>query len=85
MLASRGGTLTAAECLALYGRAIALSELYENLVDYDLPLGVQGTAIVNSDEDPLHVSLIRCILLRMMGWLHRCSRSSNRKSCMETE
>ncbi|MYM63357.1 HlyD family secretion protein [Pseudomaricurvus sp. HS19] len=64
------GNLVAASQLAVHGQAIAVIELDENLDDYLLPRGVQGKIAIISDHDPLHVSLIRRILLRMMGWLN---------------
>ena len=62
--------LISASRLAVHGRAIALIELDEDLRDYNLPLGVQGKVAIISDYDPLHVSLIRRILLRMVGWIN---------------
>jgi multidrug resistance efflux pump len=64
------GALISAQRLAVHGRALAVIELDEDLDDYALPRGIQGKAIIISDSDPLHVSLIRRILLRMMGWLN---------------
>jgi multidrug resistance efflux pump len=65
------GNLLSAKALIPHGFAIGIIELDENLDDYNLPLGVQGKAVViNHDNDPLHVSLMRRILLRMMGWIN---------------
>ena len=64
------GTLVAASRVATHGRALAVINLDEDLDSYDLPRGLQGKAIIISDSDPLHVSMIRRILLRMMGWLN---------------
>ncbi|RLA04804.1 MAG: hypothetical protein DRQ47_02780 [Gammaproteobacteria bacterium] len=67
---SASGALISADMLKKNGFAIALIELDEDLDDYNLPLGVQGQAVaINHMHDPLHVSLIRQILLRMMSWL----------------
>lgn len=65
-----GGNLVSAKSLTAHGRALAIIELDEELDAYGLPRGIQGKAIIVSDSDPLHVSLIRRILLRMMGWLN---------------
>ncbi len=54
----------------MHGRALALIELDEDLDDYDLPRGVQGKIAILSDNDVMHVSIIRRILLRMVGWLN---------------
>ncbi|MDJ0806540.1 MAG: HlyD family secretion protein [Gammaproteobacteria bacterium] len=64
------GTLISAQRVAAHGRALAIVELEENLDDYGLPRGVQGKMAIFSESDPLHVSLIRRILLRMVGWLN---------------
>lgn len=64
------GNLISANRLAAHGRAVAIIELEEDLDDYGLPLGVQGKAAIISDHDILHVSLIRRILLRMVGWIN---------------
>ncbi len=64
------GTLVAASRVASHGRALAVINLDEDLDVYDLPRGLQGKAIIISDSDTLHVSMIRRILLRMMGWLN---------------
>ena len=65
------GQLISAKKLATHGFAIGVIELEEDLTDYNLPLGVQGKAVViNHENDPLHVSLMRKILLRMMGWIN---------------
>lgn len=64
------GNLISANRLAANGRALAIIELDENLNDYNLPRGIQGKIAIISDSDPLHVSLIRRILLRMMGWIN---------------
>ena len=65
-----GGNLISASRLAAHGRAVAIIELEENLDDYGLPMGVQGKAAIISEHDFLHVSLIRRILLRMLGWIN---------------
>jgi multidrug resistance efflux pump len=64
------GNLVSARRLAEHGRALALVELEEDLDDYDLPRGVQGKMAIFSDHDLLHVSIIRRVLLRMVGWLN---------------
>lgn len=64
------GNLISANTLAAHGRAVAVIELEENLRDYNLPRGVQGKVAIISDTDPLHVSIIRRVLLRMLGWLN---------------
>ncbi len=64
------GNLVSAKRVTAHGRALAVIDLDQNLDDYDLPRGLQGKAIIISDSDPLHVSMIRRILLRMMGWLN---------------
>lgn len=65
------GQLISAKKLSTHGFAIGIIELEEDLDDYHLPFGVQGKAVViNHDSDPLHVSLMRRILLRMMGWIN---------------
>jgi len=64
------GNMISANRLASHGRAIAIIELDEDLKDYGLPRGVQGKIAIISDYDPLHVSMIRRILLRMMGWIN---------------
>lgn len=64
------GNLISASRLAAHGRAVAIIELEEDLRDYNLPRGVQGKVAIISDSDPLHVSLIRRVLLRMVGWLN---------------
>lgn len=65
------GQLISANRLAVHGFAVGIIELEENLSDYKLPFGVQGKAVViNHDSDPMHVSLMRQILLRMMGWIN---------------
>ena len=64
------GTLISAANISKHGFAIAMIELDEDLDDYNLPLGVQGQAVaINSEHDPMHVSLVRRILLRMMAWI----------------
>jgi len=66
-----GGQLVSAKKLTSHGFAIGIIELEEDLSDYNLPLGVQGKAVViNKEHDPLHVSLMRKLLLRMMGWIN---------------
>lgn len=65
------GQLISANRLAVHGFSVGIIELEENLSDYHLPFGVQGKAVViNHESDPLHVSLMRRILLRMMGWIN---------------
>ena len=64
------GSLLSANRVAMHGRALAIIKLEENLNDYHLPRGVQGKIAIISDNDPLHVSLIRRILLRMVGWIN---------------
>ena len=67
---SASGALISAKMIAQHGFGIALIELEEDLDDYNLPLGVQGQAVaINHAHDPMHVSLMRQILLRMMSWL----------------
>ena len=64
------GSLLSANNLMRHGFAIGVIELDEDLNSYNLPLGVQGQAVaINKDNDYLHVSMIRRILLRMMSWL----------------
>jgi len=64
------GSLMSASTIMRHGFVIGVIELDEDLNDYNLPLGVQGQAVViNADHDILHVSLVRRILLRMMAWL----------------
>lgn len=64
------GNLISASRLAAHGRAIAIIELDEDLKDYNLPRGVQGKVAIISDHDFLHVSIIRRVLLRMLGWIN---------------
>jgi multidrug resistance efflux pump len=64
------GNLISARRLAEHGRALALVELEEDLDNYGLPRGVQGKMAIFSDHDVLHVSIIRRVLLRMVGWLN---------------
>ncbi|MCU7918141.1 MAG: HlyD family secretion protein [Candidatus Thiodiazotropha sp. (ex Epidulcina cf. delphinae)] len=64
------GNLISARKLAEHGRALALIELEEDLDNYGLPRGVQGKMAIFSDHDVMHVSLIRRVLLRMVGWLN---------------
>lgn len=64
------GNLVSANRLAAHGRAIAIIELDEDLNDYNLPRGVQGKVAIISDHDILHVSIIRRVLLRMLGWIN---------------
>lgn len=64
------GTLIPASVISKGGFVIGIIELDEDLTDYNLPLGVQGQAVViNHKHDILHVSMVRRILLRMMAWL----------------
>ncbi|WP_371372295.1 HlyD family secretion protein [Thalassotalea aquiviva] len=65
------GQLISAKKLAAHGFAVGIIELEDDLSEFNLPLGVQGKAVViNGNHDPLHVSLMRRILLRMMGWIN---------------
>jgi len=63
------GQLISAREVARAGRAIGLIELQEDLDQYDLPRGVQGKAAIYSSHFS-HVSIIRKVLLRMMGWIN---------------
>ncbi|MCW8346368.1 biotin/lipoyl-binding protein [Vibrio sp. ZSDZ65] len=64
------GTLVSASTLARHGFAVGIIELDEDLNDYELPMGVQGQAVVlNHDGDILHTSIVRRVLIRMMSWL----------------
>ncbi|WP_068547574.1 HlyD family secretion protein [Thalassotalea crassostreae] len=64
------GSLMPASMIAKHGFVIGIIELDEDLNDYNLPLGVQGQAVViNTENDILHVSVVRRILIRMMAWL----------------
>lgn len=65
-----GGSLISAKKLAENGRALAVVELEEDLDSYGLPRGVQGKMAIFSDHDILHVSIIRRVLLRMVGWIN---------------
>lgn len=42
----------------------------EDLNALGIPIGVQGRAAVYTEQDALHSSPVRRILLRMMGWLN---------------
>ena len=64
-----GGTLISAKRLAQHGRGIAIIQLEEDLTDYNLPLGVQGKGAIYTDNFS-HVSVMRKVLLRMVGWLN---------------
>lgn len=65
------GSLISANRLRSHGFAIGVIEFDEDISQFNLPRGVQGTAvIINADSDPLHVSMVRKILLRMMSWLN---------------
>ncbi|MEL0584052.1 MAG: hypothetical protein AAES65_04125 [Candidatus Thiodiazotropha sp. (ex. Lucinoma kazani)] len=64
------GNLISAQKVAAHGGALAVVELDEDLDDYGLPRGIQGKMAIFSEQDPLHVLLIRRILLRMVGWLN---------------
>ena len=44
-------------------------ELEEDLNSYNLPRGVQGKVAIYSDSFT-HVSIIRRVLLRMLGWIN---------------
>lgn len=64
------GSLISSGLIAKHGFAIAIIELDEDLNQYNLPLGVQGqAATLNYEHDIMHVSAMRRILLRMLGWL----------------
>jgi multidrug resistance efflux pump len=63
------GNLVSADSVARSGRVVAVIELEEDLNDYGLPRGVQGSAAVYSDHLE-HVAVMRRILLRMVGWLN---------------
>ncbi len=64
------GSLISADTLTKHGFVIGVIELDEDLNDYNLPLGVEGQAVaINHENDIMHVSLIRRILIRMMAWL----------------
>lgn len=62
--------LFSASAISVNSRAIAIIELDENLDDYNLPRGIQGKVAILSEHDPLHVSMLRRVLLRMMSWLN---------------
>jgi multidrug resistance efflux pump len=64
-----GGNLVSARQVAAHGRALASIELEEDLNSYNLPLGVQGKVAIYSDSFT-HVSVIRRVLLRMLGWIN---------------
>lgn len=64
-----GGTLIGGRLLSQPGRAIATVVLDEDLRQYNLPLGVQGQIAVYTDSFT-HVSVIRRVLMRMLGWLN---------------
>lgn len=64
-----GGTLVSARQLSTHGRAIAVIKLDEDWNQYNLPRGVQGKMAIYSDQFT-HVSVMRRILLRMLGWLN---------------
>lgn len=61
--------LLSARQLSEFGQAIGLIELNENISEYNLPLGVQGKAAIYSEHFS-HVSVMRKILIRMVGWLN---------------
>lgn len=64
------GTLVSASTLTRHGFAVGIIELDEDLDNYELPMGVQGQAVVlNHEGDILHTSIVRRVLLRMMSWL----------------
>jgi multidrug resistance efflux pump len=65
-----GGTLVSGDILKHHDRMMALIELEEDLNQLGLPIGIQGRAAVYADQDALHSSPVRRILLRMMGWLN---------------
>jgi multidrug resistance efflux pump len=65
-----GGDLISGDVLKHHDRMLALIELEEDLNDFHLPVGVQGSAAVYSEQDALHSHPVRRILLRMMGWLN---------------
>ena len=64
------GNLVSARRLAAHGRALAVIDIGDQLDEFDLPRGLQGKAIIISDQDPMHVSVMRKILIRMMGWIN---------------
>ncbi|WP_432472869.1 HlyD family secretion protein [Amphritea sp. HPY] len=64
-----GGTLVSARQLSTHGRAIAVIKLDADWNRYNLPRGVQGKMAIYSDQFT-HVSVMRRILLRMLGWLN---------------
>lgn len=64
------GQLLSASQISRHGRAIALIKVdQEELDQYQLPLGVQGKMVIYSDQFT-HVSVMRKVLLRMLGWLN---------------
>lgn len=66
----QGGRLPALTNMGRTAKVIGIIELDENLDDYNLPVGLQGSAVViNTDHDYIHASIVRRILLRMMAWL----------------
>jgi hypothetical protein len=49
--------------------ALMLRDWAGDNIYYHLPRGVQGKMAIFSGHDLLHVSIIRRVLLRMVGWL----------------
>lgn len=64
-----GGNLVSAGRIAQHGRALAVIDFEEDLSEYNLPLGVQGKVAIYTDHFH-HVSIMRRVLLRMVGWLN---------------
>lgn len=62
-------SLLSARLLSVHGRSIAIIKLDEDLNELGLPLGVQGKAAIYT-EHFAHVSIMRKMLLRMLGWLN---------------
>ena len=49
---------------------LALIKLDDDRNAMGVPIGIQGRAAVYTEQDALHSSPVRRILLRMMGWLN---------------
>ncbi|MBK1879298.1 HlyD family secretion protein [Pelagicoccus mobilis] len=64
------GSLTSSDMLKHADRPIAIIELTDDLDQYELPIGLQGKVAVIQSHDPLHVGMVRRVLLRMAGWLN---------------
>jgi hypothetical protein len=64
-----GGTLVSAGRLAQPGKALAVIDFEEDLSEYNLPIGVQGKVAIYTEHFH-HVSVMRKVLLRMVGWLN---------------